>query len=75
MRILIDVNHPAHVHLFRCAAGEWGSKGHEVCWVARDKDIVVDRLVSSIVNGLFFREREQSSVCWHGAIFWTKGTG
>ncbi len=41
MRILIDVNHPAHVHLFRHAAAEWATRGHEVLWTARDKDIVV----------------------------------
>jgi predicted glycosyltransferase len=44
MRILIDVNHPAHVHLFRNAAEEWQSKGYPILWVARDKDIVVDLL-------------------------------
>jgi uncharacterized protein len=41
MRILIDVNHPAHVHLFRCAALEWILRGHDVFWTARDKDLVV----------------------------------
>ncbi|HQM47761.1 MAG TPA: DUF354 domain-containing protein [Candidatus Hydrogenedentes bacterium] len=41
MRILIDVNHPAHVHLFRCAAREWEKRGHAVFWTARDKDIVI----------------------------------
>ncbi|MFC1975129.1 DUF354 domain-containing protein [Chloroflexota bacterium] len=44
MRILIDINHPAHVHLFRKAAEEWKRKGHQIFWVARDKDIVVDLL-------------------------------
>jgi predicted glycosyltransferase len=41
MRLLIDVNHPAHVHLFRLAAREWEAHGHEIFWTARDKDIVV----------------------------------
>lgn len=44
MRILIDVNHPAHVHLFRYAAREWESRGHHVFWTARDKDLVVELL-------------------------------
>jgi predicted glycosyltransferase len=44
MRILIDANHPAHVHLFRNAAREWESRGHRVFWTARNKDIVVDLL-------------------------------
>lgn len=41
MRILIDVNHPAHVHLFRYAAQEWESHGHKVFWTARDKELVI----------------------------------
>lgn len=44
MRILIDVNHPAHVHLFRCAAQEWAGRGHEILWTARDKDLVISLL-------------------------------
>ena len=42
MRILIDLGHPAHVHLFRHAIGEWRERGHAVVLVARDKDIVTD---------------------------------
>lgn len=44
MRILVDANHPAHVHLFRNAAREWISRGHRVLWTARDKDLVLDLL-------------------------------
>ena len=44
MRILIDVNHPAHVHLFRLPAKEWEKRGHDVLWTARDKDVVVELL-------------------------------
>lgn len=40
MRILIDLGHPAHVHLFRNAIQEWRERGHEVSLAARDKDIV-----------------------------------
>lgn len=38
MRILIDIGHPAHVHLFRCFAHEMQSKGHEVLFTCRDKE-------------------------------------
>ena len=41
MRILIDINHPAQVHLFRGAIAEWSIQGHEVLVVARDKDITL----------------------------------
>ncbi|MBI3158057.1 MAG: DUF354 domain-containing protein [Chloroflexi bacterium] len=39
MRILVDLNHPAHVHLFRNAIAEWRARGAEVLITARDKDI------------------------------------
>lgn len=40
MKLLIDVNHPAHVHLFKNLAWELENKGHEVLWAARPRDIV-----------------------------------
>ncbi len=42
MRILIDLGHPAHIHLFRHAIEEWKEREHEVILVVRDKDIVTD---------------------------------
>jgi uncharacterized protein len=39
MKILIDINHPAHVHYFRNFYKIIQSKGHEVLFVARDKEI------------------------------------
>jgi predicted glycosyltransferase len=39
MRVLIDVNHPAHVHLFRCAAVEWMAAGDVVMFAATAKDV------------------------------------
>lgn len=39
MRILVDLNHPAHVHLFRNAIGEWRARGADVLITAREKDI------------------------------------
>ena len=44
MRILVDLNHPAHVHLFRNAILEWRKQGHEVVIAARDKDITLQLL-------------------------------
>ena len=38
MNILIDVNHPAHVHMFRCFAHEMISRGHKVLFTTRDKE-------------------------------------
>ena len=39
MRILIDINHPAHVHLFRNLAKEIQDQGHEVLFTTRTKEI------------------------------------
>lgn len=39
MRILVDINHPHQVHLFRNAIRIWRERGHEVLITARDKDI------------------------------------
>jgi predicted glycosyltransferase len=41
MHILIDVNHPGQVHLFKHAARQWEAGGHEVLMVARDKDMTI----------------------------------
>jgi uncharacterized protein len=45
-RILIDIGHPAHVHLFRNAIKIWQSHGHDVAITTRDKDVTVDLLKS-----------------------------
>lgn len=41
MRILIDITHPAHVHFFKNAALIWKKHGHDVRFVARDKEITL----------------------------------
>lgn len=44
MRILVDVGHPAHVHLFKNAISLWRERGHDVAIAARDKEIVLQLL-------------------------------
>lgn len=39
MKILIDINHPAHVHLFRHFANRMTADGHEVFFTTREKEI------------------------------------
>lgn len=39
MRILIDINHPAHVHYFRNFFKIMQAKGHEILFVSRNKEI------------------------------------
>ncbi|KIO46307.1 MULTISPECIES: DUF354 domain-containing protein [Sanguibacteroides] len=38
MRILIDIGHPAHVHLFSPFASEMKLKGHEILFTCREKE-------------------------------------
>jgi len=44
MRILVDVNHPAHVHFFRNAISILVSEGHEVFVTSRGKECVGELL-------------------------------
>lgn len=39
--ILIDVGHPAHVHLFRNAAQDWQEQGHRVLFSALDREMIL----------------------------------
>ena len=38
MRLLIDILHPAHVHVFRNLARELTTRGHEVRFTLREKE-------------------------------------
>jgi predicted glycosyltransferase len=44
LRVLVDVTHPAHVHLFRNAVDALETRGHEVRVAAREKDVTTDLL-------------------------------
>lgn len=43
-RVIVSIQHPAHVHLFRNAIAELTNDGHEVYVFVREKDIAVDLL-------------------------------
>ena len=42
MRILFDLQHPAHLHFFRNVAQRLVREDHKVMFTGRDKDILVD---------------------------------
>jgi len=44
MRILIDIGHPAHVHLFKNFSWIMQKKGHSVLFTSRDKEVTVQLL-------------------------------
>jgi len=46
MRILIDMGHPAHVHLFKNFIWEMEKRGHEIKVTARDKDVTLQLLAA-----------------------------
>lgn len=41
-KILFDIGHPAHVHLFRNAARELKSQGDEVLFTVLDREVILD---------------------------------
>jgi predicted glycosyltransferase len=44
MRIVVDINHPAHVHYFKNFIWEMERKGHEVLITASEKDVALKLL-------------------------------
>ena len=44
MKVLIDIGHPGHVHLFKHFAHEMLAKGHQVLFTVRDKEFEQDLL-------------------------------
>ena len=44
MNILVDINHPAHVHFFRIFIFEMKKRGHNVIVTASEKDIAIELL-------------------------------
>ncbi|MCK4824015.1 DUF354 domain-containing protein, partial [bacterium] len=44
MRVLIDIGHPAHIHLFKNMIWNLKKKGHEIKITARDKDVALQLL-------------------------------
>lgn len=44
MKVLIDINHPAHVHFFKNAARRLEAEGHEVLITSREKDVTIELL-------------------------------
>lgn len=44
MRILIEILHPAHVHVFRHAIAEFQARGDEVLVLSREKDVATQLL-------------------------------
>jgi uncharacterized protein len=62
MRVLFDMGHPAHVHLFKNIIKKLTADGHEVKITARDKEVTLALLKS------FGLEYENRGAIYHGMI-------
>jgi predicted glycosyltransferase len=78
MRLLVDILHPAHVHVFGALAKELGARGHQVKFTLRDKDVARELLDQhGIAYELLSRQRQgmglagefvqRSARLWHVA--------
>ena len=50
MRVLVDILHPAHVHVFRNFAREFAARGHEVRFTLREKECARELLDQYGIN-------------------------
>lgn len=60
MRILIDIGHPGHVHLFRPFAQIMREKGNEVLFTCRQKEFEIELLKNAGFNYVSFGQKYTS---------------
>lgn len=61
MNILIDIGHPAHVHMFHYFAIEMQKRGHQVLFTCRDKEFEVALLQSFGLKFVNFGKKSTST--------------
>lgn len=66
MNILIDIGHPAHVHMFHPFATEMQKRGHKVLFTCRDKEFEVKLLTKYGLDFINFGKKSKSTI---GKIF------
>lgn len=66
MNILIDIGHPAHVHLFKNFAHIMLGKGHKVLFTCREKEFEIDLLKA---NGFTFQSFGRKYNSLFGKLF------
>ncbi len=62
MRILIDIGHPGHVHLFRNFALNMQNKGHKVLFTARQKEFEIELLTAAGFDFTSFGEHRATKM-------------
>lgn len=60
MKILVDIGHPAHVHLFKNFAKEMISNGHQVLFTCRDKEFEIALLKDNGFDYVSFGQKYKS---------------
>lgn len=60
MKILIDIGHPAHVHLFKNFAWKMQSKGHQILFTCREKEFEIELLNAANFNYISFGKKYNS---------------
>ncbi len=58
-KILIDINHPAHVHLFSNFARIMKELGYEILFTTRDKEVSIDLLKAYSLNFVSFGKHKK----------------
>ena len=62
MKILIDIGHPGHVHLFRPFAKEMIRKGHTILFTCRQKEFEIELLEAARFNYRSFGKHYKSKL-------------
>lgn len=77
MNILIDIGHPAHVHLFKNLARILTEKGHKILFVTKDKECCVYLLekygLNYVILGKFLAGFLNKIICLPGFVLKTLG--
>jgi predicted glycosyltransferase len=66
MRILIDIGHPGHVHLFRPFVLEMQKRGHQILFTCREKEFEIELLKAANFDFVSFGKKYNSTT---GKIF------
>ena len=66
MKILIDIGHPGHVHLFKNFALEMQKKGHEFLFTCREKEFEIELLKAAGLRFISFGKKYNTTI---GKIF------
>ncbi len=62
MRILIDIGHPGHVHLFKHFAMKMSDKGHSILFTCREKEFEAELLRSYGFQFISFGKKFRSTI-------------